>query len=145
MYLFPPPFFWDRVSLCIPGLSKTHYIAEASLKEIPLPQPPEHWDWRCVHSHLDKISFVAENEARGCFTVCLDLGWFLACNLQILLEQLLLHIILSCEDTYRGASILWMNKAYISGHLFWLVLVSSPSWNKTIPLISWNKTMTYVQ
>lgn len=80
-----------------------------------------------MHSHFDKISFVAGNEARGCFIVCVDLGWFLAFNLQILLEQLLLHIILSCEDAYRGASILQMKKAYISGHLFQVVLISSPS------------------
>ena len=38
--------FWDRISLCNPGCSETHYADESGLKltEICLPLPLEFWD-----------------------------------------------------------------------------------------------------
>jgi hypothetical protein len=53
----------DRVSLCSPGWSRTHYVAPAGLEltAILLPQPPVWWDGGIHYHTLIKVIFLLKN------------------------------------------------------------------------------------
>jgi hypothetical protein len=58
--------FRDKVFLCNPDKSGTHYVAQTSLETaILLPQSPECWDYRCLPPFCSISAHVEVNSSEA--------------------------------------------------------------------------------
>lgn len=82
-------FFSDRVSLCISGSPRTHYIVQVELElvVILLPLPPEWWDYRHVPPH--PAIYLACRRLRSFSPIPLPPLQHLCCDLQFTKPPLL--------------------------------------------------------